>query len=160
TRLNPRVHLDRAIKRQRWVLAKMKDAGWLTADQLDRAYQEPLQLVRTPRTFEAPHFIDLILTTRGNTGFGPNPIRTTLDLELNRFAEAALRRHLSTLKAQHVSNGSLVVLDNETGDILAMVGSDDYFSPTGGQVNGAWAPRSAGSTFKPFTYLLALEHGA
>jgi penicillin-binding protein 1C len=41
-----------------------------------------------------------------------------------------------------------------------MVGSEDYFSPTGGQVNGALAPRSAGSTFKPFTYLLALEHGA
>jgi penicillin-binding protein 1C len=160
TRLNPRAHLDRAIKRQRWVLAKMRDAGWLTADQFDRACQEPVQLVRTRRIFEAPHFIDLLLTTRGNTGFGPNSIRTTLDLELNRFAEAALRRHLSTLKAQHVSNGSLVVLDNRTGDILAMVGSDDYFSPTGGQVNGAWAPRSAGSTFKPFTYLLALEHGA
>jgi penicillin-binding protein 1C len=160
TRLNPRAHLDRAIKRQRWVLAKMRDAGWLHIDQFDRALEELVQLARVPRTFQAPHFVDLLLATQGNSGFGPNPIHTTLDLELNRFAETALRRHLSTLKAQHVSNGALVVLDNRTGDVLGMVGSDDYFSPTGGQVNGAWAPRSAGSTFKPFTYLLALEHGA
>jgi penicillin-binding protein 1C len=160
TRLNPRAHLDRAIKRQRWVLAKMRDAGWLTIGQFDRACDEPVQLARSPRTFEAPHFVDLLLSTQGDGGFGPNPIRTTLDLELNRFAETALRHHLSTLKDQHVSNGALVVLDNLTGDVLAMVGSDDYCSPTGGQVNGAWAPRSAGSTFKPFTYLLALEHGA
>jgi penicillin-binding protein 1C len=160
TRLNPRVHLDRAIKRQHWVLAKMRDAGWLTAEQFDRACQEQLQLARAPRTFEAPHFVELLLASHDASGFGSNPIRTTLDLELNRFAEATLRRHLSTLKAQRVSNGALIVLNNQTGDVLAMVGSEDYFSPAGGQVNGAWAPRSAGSTFKPFTYLLALEHGA
>ena len=44
--------------------------------------------------------------------------------------------------------------------MLALVGSENYFAPAAGQVNGAWAPRSPGSTLKPFTYLLALERGA
>lgn len=87
-------------------------------------------------------------------------LRTTLDLGLNRFAETALRQHLSRLKEQHVSDGAIVVLDNKSGDVLALVGSENYFDPAAGQVNGAWAPRSPGSTIKPFTYLLALERGA
>lgn len=87
-------------------------------------------------------------------------IRTTLDLALNHFVEDTLRRHLRLLQAQHVGNAAAVVLDNRTGDLLALVGSEDYFAPGAGQVNGAWAPRSAGSTFKPFTYLLAFERGA
>ena len=87
-------------------------------------------------------------------------LRTTLDLALNRFAETALRQHVSRLKEQHVSDGAVVVLDNKTGDVLALVGSENYFAPAAGQVNGAWAARSPGSTLKPFTYLLALEHGA
>ncbi len=53
-----------------------------------------------------------------------------------------------------------MVLENRTGNVLALVGSEDYFDPAAGQVNGAWAARSAGSTLKPFTYLLALEQGA
>ena len=57
-------------------------------------------------------------------------------------------------------NGAAVVIDNASGDVIALVGSADYFSPGSGQVNGAWAKRSAGSTLKPFTYLLALERGA
>jgi penicillin-binding protein 1C len=52
------------------------------------------------------------------------------------------------------------VIDNASGDVIALVGSADYFAPGSGQVNGAWAKRSAGSTLKPFTYLLALERGA
>jgi penicillin-binding protein 1C len=87
-------------------------------------------------------------------------LRTTLDLVLNRYAEAALRQHLSRLQAQQVSDGAVVVLDNRSGDVLALVGSENYFAPAAGQVNGGWAPRSPGSTLKPFTYLLALERGA
>jgi penicillin-binding protein 1C len=54
----------------------------------------------------------------------------------------------------------VVVLDNRTGEVWALVGSDDFFAPEAGQVNGAWAARSPGSTLKPFTYLLAFERGA
>jgi penicillin-binding protein 1C len=101
------------------------------------------------------------LTEVAAPGDGRTPVlRTTLDIALNHYAETTLRQHLSRLHAHHVSDGAIVVLDNRSGDVLALVGSENYFAPTAGQVNGAWAPRSPGSTFKPFTYLLALERGA
>jgi penicillin-binding protein 1C len=172
SRLNPTTHFESARRRQQWVLGQMRRDGWLDQAQSCRALAEPLRLARPNRVFEAPHFLDLVLsmqttdlreacqTAPGGDPPGPAGIRTTLDLPLNRFAESTLRQHLSRLKAQHVSNGAVVVLDNRTGDVLALVGSGNYFSPAAGQVNGAWALRSAGSTFKPFTYLLALELGA
>lgn len=184
SRLNPRTHLDRACKRQQWVLGRMRQGGWLTEEQYLRAAAEPLHLAAPRRSFEAPHFVDLLLATEGvawrsaqrgqtdSTRAGgkaepsrgaatfAGPIRTTLDLTLNRFAEEVLRRHLQPLKLEHVANGAVVVLDNRSGGVLALVGSEDYFAPTAGQVNGAWSARSTGSALKPFTYLLALEHGA
>ena len=164
SRLNPYAHLDRVRKRQQWILNQMRAAGWLTEEELHRTLDEPAKLAKPRRVFEAPHFVDLLLTTSGDEmreqlERAPS-VRTTLDLELNHFAERTLRVHLSNLQAQHVSNGAIVMLDNRTGDVLALVGSEDYFSTAAGQVNGAWAPRSPGSTFKPFTYLLALERGA
>ena len=71
-----------------------------------------------------------------------------------------MRERLTQLREHNVHNGAAVVIDNASGDVIALVGSADYFSPGSGQVNGAWAKRSAGSTLKPFTYLLALERGA
>jgi penicillin-binding protein 1C len=110
--------------------------------------------------FEASHLVDLLLRENPGAASSGRIIHTSLDLELNRFAESVLQEHLATVRTQHVSNGALVILDNRTGEVLALVGSEDYFSPMAGQVNGAWAPRSPGSTLKPFTYLLAIEHGA
>jgi penicillin-binding protein 1C len=65
---------------------------------------------------------------------------------------------LARLREQNVQHGALVVLHNPTGEILAFHGSSDFASPNGGQINGALAPRSAGSTLKPFTYLLAFQN--
>ena len=166
SRLNPYAHFERASKREQWILNRMHLAGWLTEEELGRALNEPPRLAKAHRVFEAPHFVDLLLATRrsefpkDDQRHTASSVRTTLDLELNRFAEAALREHLSLVQAQHVSNGALVIIDNRSGDVLALVGSEDYFSPAAGEVNGAWAPRSPGSALKPFTYLLALERGA
>jgi penicillin-binding protein 1C len=179
SRLNPHAHFERACKRQQWILSQMFRAGRLTETEYRRSCAEPLRLAAPRRVFEAPHFVDLVLSqmqsqsinlaqvqTRpiasdlGQTG-GPTPrqVRTSLDLELNRFVEAAVNRHLSRLQARQVRNASAVVIHNPTGEVLALVGSENYFDPLAGQVNGAWAPRSAGSTFKPFTYLVAFENG-
>jgi len=175
TRLNPRIHFERACKREQWILSRLLQKGWITADEFDRARREPLRLASPQRAFEAPHFVDLILERSGPNHFpqypatngAPNsefrvtrPFRTTLDLNLNGFVERSMRQQLKLLRAQGVGNAAAVVIENRTGDVLALVGSEDYFAPGFGQVNGAWAPRSAGSTFKPFTYLLALEQGA
>ena len=159
TRLNPYVHFERAKQRQQWILRRMFQNGFLTTEEFNRAAGEPLRLSKARRSFQAPHFVDLVLQSlEGKTG--ARRIHTTLDLELNRFAESALRRNISRLQSHHVLNGAVVILDNRTGNVLALVGSENYFAPASGQVNGAWARRSAGSTLKPFTYLLAFEQGA
>jgi penicillin-binding protein 1C len=184
SRLNPVTHFERARKRQQWILARMVEGRSLTIDELARAKAEQLRLAKPQRAFEAPHFVDLVLqqlpfgvhpsgcrvgtdeypdTLKGGHQAAHTPsssIRTTLDLELNRFAERTVRQHLAHLREQQARNAAVVVIDNASGDVLALVGSENYFAPRSGQVNGAWSPRSAGSTFKPFTYLLALERGA
>jgi penicillin-binding protein 1C len=160
TRLNPHPHLARAVKRARWILGQMHQGGWLTDSEYARAMEEPPRLAAVRRPFEAPHFVDLLLANAEWVEGGCTQIQTTLDLGLNRFAEDTLRQHLVRLRGQRVSKGAIVVIDNRSGDVLALVGSENYFAPRAGQVNGAWAPRSPGSALKPFTYLLALERGA
>jgi penicillin-binding protein 1C len=184
SRLNPVTHFERARKRQQWILARMWEGGSLTAEEFGRARGEALRLAKPQRAFEAPHFVDLVLQNLGRYSLGTpaslpatvrsaglagkdagapgvvSAIKTTLDLDLNRFAERMVRQHLADLHEQQAHNASVVVIDNRSGDVLALVGSENYFAPASGQVNGAWAPRSAGSTLKPFTYLLAFERGA
>jgi penicillin-binding protein 1C len=159
SRLNPYANFARARKRQQWILQRMNACGWLTDEDYRRAKAEPLCLAKPHRTFEAPHFIELLLAQEPVRVQEDSRVRTSLDLELNRFAEETLDAQLSRLAAKNVRNGSIVVLDNQTGHVLAMVGSRDYFASDAGQVNGAWAVRSAGSALKPFTYLLAFEKG-
>lgn len=84
-------------------------------------------------------------------------LRTTLDPELQRVAETLLRRHLTGLNAADVTQGAVVIVENSSGAVRALVGSADYGDPRQGQVNGAARARSAGSTLKPFVYLTALD---
>ncbi len=157
-RLNPFRHPERARQRQRLVLERMHRNGWLAEAEFERAVAEPIRLNGARRVFTAPHFADMVLARNDFTD-RHGPVTTTLDLDLNRFVERATRNQLERLRERRVNQAAAVVLDNRTGDVLALVGSGNFFAPDGGQVNGAWAARSAGSTFKPFTYLLALERG-
>jgi len=178
SRLNPHTNPAGAKRRQETVLRRMRDAGWLAQEEYERAVAEPLRYEKLGRVFNAPHFVDLVLQCeserRGDadtsvrsqglrTGVSASglqgKIRTTLDLDLNRFMERSVTERLASLRAQNVRDAAAVVLDNRTGEVLGFVGSENYFAPGSGQVNGAMQPRSAGSTIKPITYLLALERG-
>jgi len=157
-RLNPHVALEAARHRQEIVLGRMRANGWLDESRFERAQVEALVIRPPARRFRAPHFVELVLQQpREST---PAELQTTLDVRLNEQVEKILRDRLSQLADQNVRNGAAVVIDNASGDVIALVGSENYFAPGTGQVNGAWAQRSAGSTLKPFTYLLALERGA
>lgn len=158
TRLNPHRNLAQAKHRQMTVLERMWDNGWLGADQFATASQERLTLQPRQRLFRAPHFVDFVMQELPPGA--PSKVGTTLDLDLNRFVEDTVKERLTPLREKNVHDGAVVVIDNRTGEVIALVGSENYFAPGTGQVNGALAPRSAGSTFKPFTYLLALERGA
>lgn len=157
-KLNPHVAFAAARHRQETVLRRMHANGWLDATRFDRAQNEALALRSPARRFRAPHFVDLVLQQPQENSRAE--LRTTLDFRLNEEVEKILRDRLAQLREQNVHNAAAVVIDNATGDVIALVGSENYFAPGAGQVNGAWAQRSAGSTLKPFTYLLALERGA
>jgi penicillin-binding protein 1C len=158
-RLNPRAHFAAARRRQVWILTRLSVVGWLSGDEFQCALHEPLRLAQGGRVFEAPHFVDLLLE-RGGVAAGTPSVRTTLDLPLNRFAGQTLRRQLDALQSEHAGEGAIVAIENQTGNVLALVGSRDYFSAQSGQVDGAYAPRSTGSALKPFLYWLAFEKSA
>jgi penicillin-binding protein 1C len=136
----------------------MHENGWLDAARFEIAAAEPLQLRPPRRRFRAPHFTELVLQQMPEVV--GSELRTTLDLPLNEQVDGIVRDRLAQLRDHNVHNAAAVVIENATGDVIALVGSADYFAAGNGQVNGAWAKRSAGSTLKPFTYLLALERGA
>ena len=107
------------------------------------------QVKRELNTLEEPYFI----WKKGVT------IRTTLDVELQQYAEGVAREQISRLRdSNNASNAAVVAIKNDTGEILAMVGSLDYNDDTiDGQVNVALAERQPGSSFKPYVYLTALQ---
>jgi penicillin-binding protein 1C len=157
-KLNPHVAADSARRRQLTVLERMRANGSLDPARFNCAVAETLALRPPQRRFRAPHFVEMVLQQLPETP--PTELRTTLDFPLNERVETIVRDRLAQLREQNVRNAAAVVIDNATGNVIALVGSENYFSPGAGQVNGAWAQRSAGSALKPFTYLLALERGA
>lgn len=86
-------------------------------------------------------------------------IYTTLDPELQVLAEQAVAQHVASLADRNVTNGALVAIRPATGEIVVMVGSDNYNDPVDGQINMALRPRQPGSSIKPLTYALAFERG-
>ena len=159
-RLDPHRNWPGARERQLWILARMARNGAIDAATCARAANEPLALRPHSQDFAAPHFIDLLLQRRGILPVTGGAISTTLDLGLTRRVEQALATQLARMAQHNASGAAAVVIHNPTGGVLALAGSGDYFAAGAGQVNGAWIARSPGSAVKPFTYLLALEHGA
>ncbi len=160
SRLNPRTDPSAARARQQWVLARMAANRRIDAATFSRALDEPLHIAPSGRQFEAPHFVDLLLHRSGLTPAADGTVRTTLDLALTHFAEESIAKNVALLADKNAGSGAAVVIDNATGDVLALAGSGDYFQTGDGQIDGAWMVRSPGSAVKPFTYLLALEAGA
>ena len=152
---NPFTSPTRARDRQRDVLGQMYETGVIDADELAAARAQTLRVVERENRFSAPHFTTWALGRNSP----PGRIPTTLDLDLQAEVEAAARRVIRELTDKRVSQAAAVVLDNETGDILAWLGSTDFFAPDAGQVDMVLGMRQPGSTLKPFVYGLALEEG-
>lgn len=159
SRYDPFVHPVTAKQRRARVAAAAVSAGVLSNEQLSEIAIEPMLLRSSPLELKAPHFamwIESLAHTQNRSG----TLYTTLDAGLQRQIESAMLYKLAQLADKNVTSGAVVVLDAQTGDILAMVGSSDYFATDlAGQVNVALALRQPGSTLKPFTYALALEKG-
>jgi penicillin-binding protein 1C len=157
---DPYLHRPRAERRMRHILARMRELGSLSADAHGLALDVPLMLKRERVPVRARHFIDHLLLTLTDEQRRGARIESTLDLELQERLEVATRRHLDNVGSRAVTQAGVIVIDNRSGDILAMVGSNDYADRQGhGAVNVTTLPRRAGSTLKPFVYALALERG-
>lgn len=168
TRYNPLVNLEAAKERQAVVLNLMVKAGYITEEQARMAKEEQLHFAASPFPIKAPHFV---MYVRGllEREFGLETLRqkglkvyTTLDLDLQERARSIVNHRLALLAEKqprfNVTNAALVDLDPQTGEILAMLGSPDYFDrEISGAVNSCLALRQPGSSIKPITYAAAFS---
>lgn len=159
SRYDPFRSIDRAKKRQAFVLQAMTDTNVITQAQADDAQAERIRLAPDVIDIEAPHFV-MWVTSDETTEDYDDALRTTLDLSLQHEVETIVKNHIDRLKDKRVTSAAVVVLDAHTGDILSMAGSADYFDAEhDGAVNAAISQRQPGSAIKPFTYAAALMRG-
>lgn len=160
-------HPELAKERQKLVLSAMKEQGYISDPQYKQALAEPLEYKKIANNILAPHFVlyvkDLLEKEYGEKTVeeGGLKVITSLDLPLQDFAQETVSDEISKLKGYHVSNGATVISNPATGEILAMVGSRDYFdtTDTDGNVNVATQLRQPGSSIKPLNYAVGLMHG-
>lgn len=162
---DPYTNPEAARDRREVVLRLMRTRGLISQEEFVRANQAPLGVVSRRIEMKAPHMVmyvrELLEREYGTEVLykGGLQVYTTLDLEIQHLAEEIVRQKVEELAKYKASNASLVALDPATGEILAMVGSVDFWKEGYGQVNVALRLRQPGSTLKPFTYLAAFERG-
>ncbi|MCC9075816.1 transglycosylase domain-containing protein [Litorilinea aerophila] len=165
--LNPYQNFDGAKNRQRTVLDLMVRHGYLSPAEADQVYAEPIHLAGDPGLApnRAPHFVQYVLEEL-DARFGPGFARragfnvyTSLDLEMQELAQQIVAEKVAALAPQYdLSNGALVALKPGSAEILAMVGSADFYNEAiAGQVNVTISLRQPGSAIKPLLYAAALE---
>ena len=157
---NPFVSTGRAQTRRAQTLIRMRDAGYAADPELARAAAEPLLPQRSAPPFLAPHFTSRLLAWSDERGEPVDGLRrTSLDLALQTRLEAEVRHTVQIMRERGVEQAAVVVLDNRTGEILAWVGSPDFWADSAGQVDMVVSPRQPGSALKPFLYALAFDRG-
>jgi penicillin-binding protein 1C len=215
TYFDPLQHRERLKQRQKYVLNRMVQDGYISRAIAQRAYAEEVSFQsRQKGIIAAPHFLFWLASQisetprekdaeRGRRGdayedtetrrgedaekfsetfsvspcprvpvsslhasphpgvpASSSPIHTTIDKPLQQFVEAQVQQVLSSLTANNVHHAAALVIDNHTGEVLAYVGSPNYFDEAKlGRNDGVQALRQPGSTLKPFLYELALEKG-
>jgi len=171
-------NIDKLIKRKNYVLEKMFQLGFISKEQLIKNKQEKVVFKEKSFNFQAPHFVIFIknyLEKKYGKDFLEKKglkVYTTLNLDYQKKAEELLKTHINNIKSYNVYNGALIVLNNKTGEILAMVGSKDYFGepePIGctpgltcqfdPKTNVTLSLRQPGSVIKPIIYVKSFQKG-
>lgn len=153
-----------AKARQEQVINRMQEDGYISSEQAEEAKKQTLQFALSKTNIRAPHFVfyvkDQLVEKYGieKVEQGGLRVTTTLDLALQDVAQASLSAEIKTLSRMKVSNGAALVTKPNTGEILAMIGSTDYFDAThDGKVNVTIEERQPGSSFKPINLAIAFE---
>lgn len=166
---NPTRHLDKALTRASTILARMNKLGWITHDKYIHAVKEVPTIYKDTLTQNIAPYITDEVVRRLKKEFkdiksGGYTIYTTIDMEQQKIAREALRyAHKKIVKKQKENvntttiNGALLAVENNTGNIKAMVGGVDYKKSAYNRVS--MMTRQPGSAFKPFIYQVALDLG-
>lgn len=160
--LNPEL----AEYRQKEVLRLMQSNGYIPEQQRFKAEEEKLTYASNTTSISAPHFVmyvrSLLEEKYGEdlVAKGGLEVITTLDVEVQRMAEGVVKEEIDKLVGLNVTNAAVVILDPTNGEIIAMVGSRDYFDlENDGNVNVVISPRQPGSAIKVVNYAYALQNG-
>ena len=173
-------HLEDLLGRKDYVINRMRAEGFITQEEAEQAKQQELEFAKVAQTIKAPHFVldvqEYLFDTYGKNfcqeeGY---KVYTTLDWELQQAAEKAVEENIERINNYKAHNASLVAIDPKTGQILAMIGSADWFGDPYPEncisgKNCQFDPklnvasyrigRQPGSAFKPFVYVTAFQNG-
>jgi penicillin-binding protein 1C len=158
-------NFEDGLARQKDVINLMKINGFITEGEKNQALNQKLAFASNRTDIKAPHFVmyvrNLLAEKYGEDAVetGGLDVVTTLDYSIQKLAEEVLQKEVEKLKPLHVGNGAVLILDPKTNEILAMVGSKDYFDiQNDGNVNVTLRPRSPGSSIKVVNYAYALSN--
>ena len=159
-------HPELAQSRQKEVLRRMVSEGFITFGQANAASGEDLQFAPQTIDIAAPHFVmyvkEILAKKYGSqiVDQGGLEVITSLDLAIQKETQMAVSEEVAKVSYLRIGNGAAVVTNPQTGEILAMVGSKNYFDPSfDGNFNVTTALRQPGSSIKPLNYALALTRG-
>ncbi|MDI6778033.1 MAG: transglycosylase domain-containing protein [Patescibacteria group bacterium] len=161
-------HTEDLKWRQEYVLDQMQKMGYITEEQAKSAKEFDVLAEIRPfqENIQAPHFVmyvkEQLVAKYGEKQMqeGGMKVYTTLDWDKQQIADEAVKKGVAANVKYRASNAALVAIDPKTGQILAMVGSRDYFDKSiDGNVNVAVRDRQPGSSFKPYVYATAFKKG-
>jgi len=155
-----------AFERQREVLRLMVINKYISQEAASNAAQKKLHFVSRKTEIKAPHFVmyvrQILVDKYGEDVVekGGLEVTTSLDLSIQEASETIVKNEVDKLKSLHVGNGSALIINPQTGEVLAMVGSKDYFdTENDGNVNVLTSLRQPGSSIKVVNYAYALSNG-
>ena len=154
------------LARQKDVLNLMRINGFISEEEEKKALEEKITFSLKRTDIKAPHFVMYVRKeledkfSKEVVETGGLEVKTTLDYQIQELAEKAVKSEIDKLSSLNVRNGAALVINPQTGEILAMVGSKDYFDiKNDGNVNVTTSKRQPGSSIKVVNYAYALSHG-
>ncbi len=160
---SPYTNPNAAKRRQAEVLKVMASEGYITQQQRQKALSQNLEILPPKKTIHAPHFVfyvkDILDKEYGVTTIeeGGLQVYTSLDLDVQKTAEQAVNEEVAKIKYLRAGNGAALVTRPSTGEILAMVGSTDFFATASGSYNVTTALRQPGSSIKPLNFAVGID---
>ncbi|HCC59671.1 MAG: hypothetical protein A2402_03030 [Candidatus Staskawiczbacteria bacterium RIFOXYC1_FULL_37_43] len=168
-------NIDKLMARKDYVIDRMEKVGYLTKEEAEQAKKEKIEFEKSTIPIKAPHFVMYIKKYLDNK-YGEDYLKekglrvyTTLDWDIQEYAEQVVKDADKTNISKGSNNTAVVVLDPRTGEILALMGSKDYFAgpypETGGVLFdpkydvATMGQRQPGSAFKPIAYAAAFKKG-